>query len=58
MLFTAFLPIPIYIIEEGENPVFVTRVTLNKTSLTLERGSTSQLTATVSPAGATNKAVT
>ncbi|GAB6394595.1 MAG: Ig-like domain-containing surface protein [Bacteroidales bacterium] len=46
------------IIEEGENPVSVTRVTLNKTSLMLERGSTSQLTATVSPAGATNKAVT
>ncbi|GAB6394217.1 MAG: Ig-like domain-containing surface protein [Bacteroidales bacterium] len=46
------------IIEEGENPVSVTRVTLNKASLTLETGSTSQLTATVSPAGATNKAVT
>ena len=38
--------------------VHVTRVTLNKTSMTLAIGSSERLTATVSPSNATNKAVT
>ena len=36
----------------------VTGVTLNKTSITLNEGQSERLTATVTPANATNKAVT
>ena len=38
--------------------VAVTSVTLNKTSLTLDRGKTATLTATVAPANATDKTIT
>ena len=40
------------------NPIHVTGVTLNKTSLTLTIGETETLTATVSPANAADKSVT
>ena len=40
------------------NVVSVTGVTLNKTSLTLNKGASETLTATVSPSNATNKSVT
>ncbi len=40
------------------NSIDVTGVSLNKTSLTLDQGATSTLTATVTPSNATNKAVT
>ena len=40
------------------NVVSVTGVTLNKTSLTLNKGASESLTATVSPSNATNKSVT
>ena len=40
------------------NPIHVTGVTLNKTSLTLTVGRTETLTATVSPSDATDKSVT
>ncbi|GAB6395462.1 MAG: T9SS C-terminal target domain-containing protein [Bacteroidales bacterium] len=43
--------------EPEPQPVYVTDVTLDKTSLTLETDSTSQLMATIAPADATNKAV-
>lgn len=39
-------------------PISVTGVTLDKTTLSLEEGATGQLTATVAPSNATNKAVT
>lgn len=39
-------------------PISVTGVTLDKTTLSLEEGATGQLTATVTPSNATNKAVT
>ena len=38
-------------------PISVTSVTLDKTTLSLEEGATGQLTATVAPTDATNKAV-
>ena len=38
-------------------PISVTGVTLDKTTLSLEEGATGQLTATVAPTDATNKAV-
>ena len=41
-----------------QDPVAVTGVSLNKTSETLSAGTTTQLTATVTPSNATNKAVT
>lgn len=40
------------------NPISVTGVTLNPTELTLDKGKTFQLRATVSPSNATNKSVT
>lgn len=39
-------------------PISVTGVTLDKTTLSLEEGATGQLTASVAPTDATNKAVT
>lgn len=39
-------------------PISVTGVTLDKKTLSLEEGATGQLTATVTPSNATNKAVT
>ena len=41
--------------DPGETTIAVTSITLNQSSLTLEVGQTSQLTATVLPADATNK---
>ena len=41
-----------------DQTVHVTGVSLNRTSLTLEKGATSTLTATVTPSNATNKSVT
>ncbi len=43
---------------EPKEDVDVTSVTLNKTSLSLEAGNTSSLTATVAPSNATNKTIT
>ena len=42
----------------SDTRVSVTKVTLNKSSLSIEKGSTYQLKATVSPTNATNKTVT
>jgi len=44
--------------DDEETKVEVTKVTLNKTSLSLNVGDSSSLTATVSPSNATNKTVT
>jgi uncharacterized protein YjdB len=40
------------------NPVTVSKITLNKTSLTLSKGKSSTLTATIKPANATNQTLT
>ena len=40
------------------NPITVSKITLNKTSLTLSKGKSSTLTATVKPANATNQTLT
>ena len=45
-------------VNESTEPVSVSGVSLNKTSLTLEAGETAALTATVTPANAANKSVT
>ena len=45
-------------IEEAEEAIKVTGVTLDKTTVSLEEGNTTTLTATVAPANATNKTVT
>ena len=45
-------------VNESTDPVSVTGVSLNKSSLTLETGETAALTATVAPANAANKSVT
>ena len=44
--------------QPGQEEIAVTGVTLNESSLYIEAGKTAQLTATVSPADATNKKVT
>ena len=40
------------------NPITVSKITLNKTSLTLSKGKSSTLTATIKPANATNQTLT
>ncbi len=40
------------------NPITITKISLNKTSLTLSKGKTSTLTATITPSNATNQTLT
>lgn len=49
---------PVFIVVGGASTTSVTAVSLNKTTVSLAKGATVQLTATVKPTNATNKAVT